>query len=227
MTCFTIGLDLGQSNDYSALVVAERVLTLPPGITLDTYYRNPSTVRGADVQEQFHVSAMRRWDLGTPYPSIVEDVTRLCGSDAMRNDALLVVDRSGVGAAVTDLLTERFMAHELTRVPPIYATITGGADRNGSNIPKADLIAGVTVPLQQNRLVIGSTLALASVIEQELLAFRQKITVSGNTSYDITRRDGHGDLVMALALALAWRNSYSRPSLIEDPSTLMSTWRLP
>ncbi len=51
----------------------------------------------------------------------------------------------------------------------------------------------------------------------EAFSRRQKITVSGRATYDTPRREGegHGDLVMALALALAVPNTLRKPDLID------------
>lgn len=56
---------------------------------------------------------------------------------------------------------------------------------------------------------------LVQQLERELLAFRQKISVAGRATYDTPRREGegHGDLVMALALALP--NTIRKPDLID------------
>ena len=79
---FVLGVDIGQTHDYTALVVLERA-----GIEL-------------------HVRHAERLPLGMNYPSQVERVATLVGSPEMAHDALVAVDATGVGRAVLDLLRE-------------------------------------------------------------------------------------------------------------------------
>lgn len=217
MSAITVGLDLGQAQDYTALVVVERVMVLPPGVELADYHRRPHE---HTLREEHHVRALRRWELATPYPVVVADVARLMGAEALR-DAVLFFDGSGVGRAVRDLLRQAYAEEPFGAFHPIAITATGGIQRNGWHIPKADLLAAVQVQLQQGTLRIADRLPLGDVLERELGGFRQTITSSGRATYDIQRRagEGHGDLVSALALALISPNWIAHPRVIATEST--------
>lgn len=216
MTSYTVGLDLGQGQDYSALAVVERVLMLPAGVTLGDYHRVPHKHR---LREEWHVRSLRRWELGTPYPSVVADVVHVMRAPVL-TDALLAMDGTGVGRAVRDLIYEEWRRERFGVYRPIAFTITAGHQRNGWNIPKADLFAAVQVPLQQGTLRIADGMSLGETLADELLQFRQRITDSGRDLIDFERRpgQGHGDLVNALALAMVQPNTMSRPSVVEDPN---------
>lgn len=214
MGSFTIGLDLGQ-QDFTALVVVERLLVPPGNLTVEGLHR----LAGRMVRpvEEYHVVHMARWPLGTAYPDIVNDVGRLTRRPPLSTDGLLVVDRTGVGTAVMDMFREAWRDGRLAGAhQPIGVTITGGEHGNGWNLPKADLISAVQTTLQSGRLRVAPG-PLVDVLQREMLAFRQKITPSGRTQYESPRREGegHGDLVMALALALAVPNTIRRPDLID------------
>lgn len=213
MTSYTVGLDLGQGMDFSALAVVERVLMLPEGMTVGEFWRKP---HGVEPVEQWHVRALRRWELGTPYPSIVTDVVRLMRAPAM-DDAMLLIDGTGVGRAVRDMFWDEWDAARFGCYPPRAITVTAGHRRNGWNIPKTDLFAAVQVPLQQGRLLIADGLGLGEVLADELLQFRQRITDAGRELIDFERRpgQGHGDLVNALALAMVQPNTARRPDVVE------------
>ena len=215
MSSFTVGLDLGQGQDYSALVVVERVLVLPAGVTVGDFYRKPHA--HPTLSEQLHVRHLRRWELGTPYPSIVADVVKLMHAPSM-DDGMLLIDGTGVGRAVRDMFREAWSADRFGVTYPIAVTVTGGHARNGWHVPKSDLMAAIQVPLQQGRLKVAPRLALGDVLERELVGFRQKISVTGRDTYDIPRRDGegHGDLASALSLALFQPNTYRRPDVVEN-----------
>jgi hypothetical protein len=108
MTTFTVGLDLGQSQDFTAICVLERVparCAVPSERAEDWY--------------EFHVRHLERPALGTRYPAIVERVRTLLDTPPLTMRTPLVVDRTGVGAAVTDM----FPAAGLW---PHAVTITGG-----------------------------------------------------------------------------------------------------
>src|SRR5262245_30258010 len=102
-----IGLDLGQKMDFSALVVVER------------------WERRRRHQAPVFDCAMVRWAarmrLGTPYPIVVERVREVARSDGLRGRCGIVVDATGVGAPVVEMLKKAGLGCEITEV-----TITSG-----------------------------------------------------------------------------------------------------
>jgi hypothetical protein len=219
---YYIGLDLGQSSDYTALsLVEEPVWVSPPG-----EWRSPSAFvpRTAErlLAENFHlgrppnpplaVRHLERLDLGTPYPRIVERVGALLRSATLdgRRVAFLV-DKTGVGAAVVD-------AFEHSGLAPISVTIHGGSavgrepKRRGYRVPKRDLVSAVQVLLQNGELKIAEALPEAATLKKELLNFRVKIDPrTAHDSYEHWREGDHDDLVLATAMACwyrQWHNSH-------------------
>ncbi|HZG65585.1 MAG TPA: hypothetical protein VEZ12_02520, partial [Herpetosiphonaceae bacterium] len=95
-----IGLDLGQSKDYTALSVVDVVPTpLIEVISGWTITHKPSKEPPA-----LHVRHLERFPLGTRYPRIVSQVDdRLHALTEGKERPLLVVDKTGVGAPVVDL----------------------------------------------------------------------------------------------------------------------------
>ncbi len=186
MADHTVGLDLGQSADYSGLVIAERldVATDQPG--------------GRDGERRDVVHA-QRWPLGTPYPRIVEDVCRLLGEPTI--EAPLILDATGVGRGVTDLFRDAHRDGHLSRYP-IPVTITAGELANGLHVPKQDLVSRIQALLQSGRLLFAAAMPLREQLERELVGFTAKTSASGRTTYEALTERIHDDLVMALALAL-------------------------
>ncbi|MGB9793342.1 MAG: hypothetical protein ACPLRU_02500 [Desulfofundulus sp.] len=152
---FFLGLDLGQAQDFTALCVVE----------LKTFRYEPKL-------PEFHVRHLERMKLGTPYPEIVAYVKRLLETSQLRNKTALVVDRTGVGAAVVDM----FMQAGLR---PIGVIITGGnsvsAGSGGYHVPKQDLVSTLQVLFQSGRLKVAAELPEARTLVEELLNFRVKI----------------------------------------------------
>lgn len=218
MPSYTIGLDLGQRSDYSALAVIEEPLWL----TTDEYQPNapsgwvsPADVRPMDrwriVPSQARpilaLKHLQRWALGTPYPSIVRDVAQLLVMPPLAGNSVLVVDYTGVGRPIGDLFTQAKIAH-------IALTITGGSavteDGTEIRVPKRDLAMAVQVLLQNRRLVFAGGLPLLDVLKKELQSFEVKINpATAHDSYLSWREGAHDDLVLAVAMSVwyrEWRN---------------------
>jgi len=184
MSNFVVGLDLGQAQDYTAIAIAEL------------------THAAEDVAQErtiYQVRHLERFKLGTRYPEIVASVRSLCNRPPLRDVASLVVDATGVGRPVVDLLVDAGLS-------PVAVSITGGnavtQDEDGAyRVPKRDLVSAVQVLLQSQRLKIASSLALADLLVKELLAFRVKITADAHDTYGAWRESAHDDMVLAVALA--------------------------
>src|SRR5215207_3200681 len=102
---FIAGLDLGQAADYSALVVAEKIL--PPPVPMSDAQRLGLVRRPVEPPAAalaYHLRHVQRYPLGTPYPAIVTEVKALMQKLVSLGATSLVVDKTGVGAPVVDML---------------------------------------------------------------------------------------------------------------------------
>ncbi len=178
------GLDLGQAQDHSALVVLER------GETPD-----PDRGGGATAN-RFDVRHIHRWQLGTPYPAVITDLHAWFSGSPLHGTAL-VVDATGVGRAVVDMIESSGLSAD---VRPY--TITAGFRPGVGTVPKKDLVFAVVAALQTRRLRFAEGLALRPVLEKELETFRATVTPGRNETFAAWREKDHDDLVLALALAL-------------------------
>ena len=180
MAKFYVGLDLGQAQDYTALSVIER--------------------QGSEEPTAYHVRHLERLRLGTPYPTVVDRVVTLMQHQPLRGHAELVVDATGVGAPVVDLL-------EQAGLDPVAVSITGGntVSQKGRsyNVPKRDLVSVLQVLFQAGRLKVAEALPEAATLVRELLIFRVKINVdTAHDSYGAWREGAHDDLVLSVAMAV-------------------------
>ena len=200
-----IGVDLGQSQDYTAISVIEATPTVyeqtVPGT--DPEYRrltkSTHTFEGTPVS--FAARHLERI-LGAPYPDVVRRIVAL--RQAIGGDPLLVVDYTGCGRPVVDMIRE-------SGLDPIAITITGGdtVTREGMDlrVPKRDLVGALVVALQTGRLKIARSLPDADTLITELLNFRVKISTGGHDSYEAWREGQHDDLVLSVGLAV-WTGEY-------------------
>ena len=192
---FFIGLDLGQSQDYTAFVIIER----------DDKQPATNMQPGKPVYLVRHIE---RFPLGTPYTRISKAMGQVMAAPEMIEGSCLIVDATGVGKAVVDLLAQEGL-------PLIQVGITGGERMtqagNNFTVPKRDLVAILQVLLQNKRLQIGASLPLAATLVKEFLDFRMKIDAkTAHESYGAWREGTHDDLVLAAALA-CWYAETLRP----------------
>jgi hypothetical protein len=202
---FYIGLDLGQSNDYTALAVVEKATTSEA---------SGGGGGGAEGDPDLHLRHLERYPLRTPYPEMVAQVAALVEDPQLRTtrqdhrlgirvleEPDLLVDATGVGRPVVDLFKERGLKYKAI-------TITGGNKvtvaslGGGYGVPKRDLIGALEVPFHSGRLKVAAGLALWETLRSELQTFRRKVSLTtGMDTYEHWRESDHDDLVLAAALA--------------------------
>jgi hypothetical protein len=197
-----IGLDLGQANDYTALIVAQPDDADPPA---------------------YDIGHIERVPLKTRYPEIVSHVGKVVGilstppkpesgqiAQPPKPRVSLIVDYTGVGRPVLDMFLE---AQADGAIDPdcdiVPVTITGGErvrwDDAGVHVPKRELASAVQRGLQEGRIRIPRNHPMAQALTEELTGFRVKVSLSGKDSYgagEDWRSAAHDDLVLSLALAI-------------------------
>jgi hypothetical protein len=161
--------------------------------------RDPATLAPRREVRHF-VRMLRRAPLMTPYPDVVELVRKVVNAPALRGRTTLVVDATGVGGPVVDLLRRARLGCMLM---PVMITGGSGESSDGSvwHVPKRDLIVGLQVAFQKRWLEVASGLAEAAAFREELLGMRMRVSSDGFERYG---GRGHDDLVLAAALAW-WR----------------------
>jgi hypothetical protein len=202
---FYAGLDLGQSVDYTALAVVER-------ITLH-YYRSEWAAHGGPPKAappSYELRHLERLPLGVSYPAQVKHVASLLERPPLKGSGVqLALDFTGVGRPIYDL----FLAAKLgCSLIPVTITGSDNVTREGSHyrVPKRDLIAVVNMLLQSDRLKIAASLPAAAILKREMENFRMKISVTGHDSYGNWREGQHDDLVLATSLSVWWAEEKSR-----------------
>jgi hypothetical protein len=192
---FFVGLDLGQSQDHSALAVVERDEICVGEMDYATYER-PRVRR-------FRMQFVERLALGTSYPTVVDRVRQVVRQRPLMGRCTLVMDATGVGAPVLDLLR---LANLGCGIVPV--NLTGGERESNSggmwNVPKQVLISGLVVMLEKKDLALSMRVASARVLDQELAGMEARVSRSGHLSFGTWREGEHDDVVMAAALA-CWR----------------------
>ena len=195
-------MDLGQKQDYTAIAIIE---------TADQY--TGLDWRSYEHQHLNHVSIrhLERVRLGTSYLAVVERLRQIVNSRELAGRCTLVMDATGLGGPVLDLLRAAGLGCEIVPV-----TITGGDRETYSGgmwrVPKRDLINRLQLLFERKELQIASRLREAETFARELMNMRIKVSVAGHDSYAAARESNHDDLVLAVSLA-CWRakGNLSRP----------------
>ena len=159
---FYMGLDLGQRRDHSAVALVEKLERVRP--------------YGPAEFEALLVRHVERLPLGTSYPRVVKRICAMIGMAGLRGQCELIVDATGVGAPVVEMLRAEGPACDITSV-----TITGGDKETGGggyggghyNVPKRDLIASVQLALEKEELRIARDLREAGALVEELVDVRK------------------------------------------------------
>lgn len=178
---YIIGVDLGYSQDYTALAIAERVGLKKP---------------------EYRIRHLMRFELLTPYQEVARQVSRIVHDERMRHfDKHLIVDATGVGRPVVDMFEDEGLE-------PVAVTITSGfeltrvKDRAEFRVPKEHLVSSMQMVVQGGRLKVAPKLKLAKTFIDEAKNFKVKITEDKTATYEAWRSRDHDDLVLAVAMLL-------------------------
>jgi len=188
---YTVGVDLGQTTDPTAIAVIERE-EIPGG-----RLRGVGQILGTKKLVLRH---LERLPLGKSYVDQVGYVNSLMSRPplSMPPVADLVIDQTGVGRAVFDLF-------KATGLSPKGVTITGGEaigySNGGYRVPKAVLVSLLQARLHSGDLEIAGDLPDLPALKAELQNFRVGFTGAGHMTFN-ARVGTHDDLVLAVAIAL-------------------------
>lgn len=224
--CYYIGVDLGQTNDSTAIAVVEEPVYIPPqadrelGLLYGTGWHAPDALVPGMLDQAWRamlrygrphapllsVRHLERLPLGTNYVDVVARIKTLLATPPLADRrTCLLVDITGVGRGVYDLMRREGLE-------AIGISIHGGSDISGTaegfSVPKRDLIAASQVRLQSRTLLVAAGLAEADTLVKELQNYRVKI--DERTSHDSynARTGQHDDLVLALSIAVWFRGFF-------------------
>ncbi|HYN89059.1 MAG TPA: hypothetical protein VER55_11035, partial [Ardenticatenaceae bacterium] len=119
----------------------------------------------------------------------------LLGRPELRGKTQLVVDATGVGRPVVDML--RAGGLDLVAVT-ITAGDTAHFDKGFWRVPKRELVSTAQVLLQGQRLEFAQGVPYLETLVKELLAFRVTISTNAHDRYGAWREQDHDDLVLAV-----------------------------
>jgi hypothetical protein len=218
---YSVGVDLGQANDPTAIAVLERTIVPPQTALFAPVGASPSNrlVEGSIVYDLVY---LKRPKLGTPYDVIAKRVADLIcelepeGAFGELGQVTLSVDGTGVGRGVVDMLDSEFKrrgasSKSVPRVDFRRCAITGSQttlkrpDRSNGywSVPKRDLVFAAVAAFQQARIRVAKDIKDRDALVNELRNYRRTTNIAtGNMAFEPWRESDHDDLLFAVCLAL-------------------------
>jgi len=193
----TMGVDVGQVRDPTAIAVAEAVPQVNAGRT--------------EAEERYIVRHLERLPLGTAYPQVAARIAAIATklrARAGQQAVPLFIDATGVGRRVADLLTQ-------AGVTPCAVSFVAGVRltvrADGSiALGKEWLVSRLQALLHAGRLSLPHT-ADARALASELLTYEIRVAQDGGTTCGAFKAGTHDDLATALGLAVLGKGS-DRPA---------------
>jgi hypothetical protein len=207
----TIGCDLGQRRDPTAICVTEAQLRQTGRKLVTQTHEDGSVTETPEVGVFYAVRFLERQALGTSYPDVASRLAGIVGKlerDLLADRLSLVMDSTGVGLPVVEMVRD---ALRESRCRVTGAILTGSERMDGSvgrrelRLGKLHLVSNLQALLQQGRIGLPNT-DEARQLAEELLDFELRVNENANLISGAFRTGAHDDLVVALGL-----------SCLEDP----------
>ncbi len=212
LVSYHVGLDLGKLADFTALAIVEKWPEEP-----ERRKARASSQNRREEQPLMLLRHLERYPLGTDYRVIAEHVRELMTDPALTvkrqrtnkwhdkvwvetNHPELVVDSTGVGVAVAELIN----GPEIKHFTPV--TLTGGDKVSGASgvwrVPKKALISAFEASFYRGDVKIAEELELTKALVDELMNFKRDVNIAtGNVAFEPWREAQHDDLLFAACLA--------------------------
>src|SRR5215204_4815605 len=230
---YSVGVDLGQANDPTAIAVLEKTVVPPQTALFAPVGKEPSNrlVEGSLVYDLVY---LKRPKLGTPYDEIARRVADLIcelepkGAFGELGQVTLSVDGTGVGRGVVDMLRTEFQRRGATSraVPKVDFRAVSVTGSNTSlkmptrsdgywSVPKKDLVFPAVAAFQQSKIRIAKGITDRDALVNELKNYRRTTNIAtGNMAFEPWRESEHDDLLFAVCLALwGWQTRKGQTTL--------------
>lgn len=184
---YWVAADLGQANDYSAVVVIKDQ-ALP-------IVDNNLVIVGPRERTVVYADRFR----GVSYVDVVDHLIRLRNVSPFGGKSELAIDGTSIGRVVSDMLWDQGIDHKAVQM-------TGGQDWSKKsaryvNAGKTFMIENLAVLFASGDLKFAPDLPLRDEIAADLASFATTTTAAGNQIITQSRNaGGHGDLGIALIL---------------------------
>lgn len=198
---FVIGADPGKRQDFTAVVIVERVKTQSPEAEPADTWRTPYRVPTPETR--FICRELGRLPLGTSHEASARSIASVVHNVNCYDPdhtPQLVVDATGIGEPILDSM-EQYLPTNVTATR-VWWTSGEKMRRQGRQlmVGKAWLVSRLQALVDTHRIEVPDT-PQATQLLNELMSYEIKVTDSG-TMIAGARSGAHDDLAMALALCV-------------------------
>jgi hypothetical protein len=199
---YAMGVDLGQSQDYTAIAVLDHSIT-----PLDAWDVDERTCKiKQKFEERFDVRHLERLALGMLYPSQIAHVRSLLARPPLSEGDVPVCFDATSNIGAVDIA-------EAAGLKPIRITFTSGHEATGQGrkwgVPKSLLVSTLDAKLHCGELRFAEELLAAEALKDELVNFQRNLSATGRLLFE-HRSGKHDDLIFAIAMPLWWLVSRQR-----------------
>ena len=192
---FTLGVDLGQTCDSSVFALVSRVTE-----GSRQWDMTPQKQRIEQPTIRYEVNYIRSIPLNTSYTDVVADLVNVYRNLDARAPTDLVVDQSGVGRPMADLIKAEGI--RFAGVTILGIAETRQAKPGEWRISRNELISRYQAGLSSGDLKYGA-FSEREHLREETIGLTGGYTGAGNFRID-TRSGAHDDRVVAASLAYWW-----------------------
>jgi hypothetical protein len=194
---YYMGVDLGQSADYTAIAVIDHSIT---PITDEWDVDDRAGIIRQKADERFDVRHLERLPLGMLYPDQIAHVKQLLSRPPLRHVQVPACFDTTSNIAAVDIA-------ERAGLRPIRITFTAGYEPQGSGrkwgVPKALLVSTLDAKLHCGELRFAKELLAAEALKDELQNFQRHVSQTGRLLFE-HRSGRHDDLIFAICMPLWW-----------------------
>jgi len=218
---YSVGVDLGQANDFTAIAVLEKTVAPLQTALFAPVGESPGN-RLVEGETVFDLVYLKRPKLGTPYDTVSKRVADLVcelepqGAFGELGQVTLSVDGTGVGRPIVDMLDTEFKrrgagSRAVPRVDFRRVSVTGSNTSlkrperaNGYwSVPKKDLVFPAVAAFQQGKIRIAKSIKDRDALVNELKNYRRTTNIAtGNMAFEPWRESDYDDLLFAVCLSL-------------------------
>jgi hypothetical protein len=192
---WVVGVDLGKSVDSTAIAIIHHTIK-----GTDQWQVNHARqIWREESIQRFDLVHLQRLPLGMNYVSQALAIGEMMQREPLKSaGAKLVVDQSGVGVGVVDLM-------EANGLQPIRLQITAGAEETQEGrihrVAKTILISRLEAAMHAKELHVAAALSEADALREELKDFQRHVTASGANTWS-ARSGKHDDIVLATSYGI-------------------------
>jgi hypothetical protein len=212
MNEYIVSVDIAKRQDFFGILVMKDAAEIVKG--------NDLLGTSDRIIHYYDIVSIEKYQ-GMDYEDMAVRITAIMGHTALRNNADLIVDGTGVGEPAVELIRRKgcnpipiiftggeHYAEVYSPIGSVFRNIPGqlaGAQiLKELRIPKKDLVSAGTLLVQQRRVGVAPS-RWKEEMTRQLMAFKGKVNEkTRNVKYEAENESVHDDLVVCYLMGAWW-----------------------